>query len=75
MFVESLRRFKEEAKELDLSEAYKRACPMYNGRLEHTFIVLKESQTAQCSGANKEPLGAKRPAPDEEHGDSKRKAV
>lgn len=62
--------------EMELAEAYKKARPMYEGRMEHTFIVLKEGDVAEVTGANLEPLGAKRPAPDEpESGSSKKKAI
>ena len=41
---------------------------MYKGRLEHTFVVLKdkESDSQPTSGSNNEPLGNKRPADPEE---------
>ncbi len=60
---------------IDLTEAYKKAKPMYNGRLEHTFVVLKEDRDGEViiSGANSEPVGAKRPAPDDAMTSSKRK--
>ena len=67
LFVEALRRYSEESRGLtahDLREAYKRARPMYSGRLEHTFIVLKDTEGLMDgpSGANREPVGQKRPA-------------
>ena len=83
MFVEALRRYANEARLLtvaDLSEAYKRARPMYAGRLEHTFVVLKDSLAdgaEETSGANREPVGQKRRAPptDPDQGaNSKKKA-
>ncbi len=75
LFVEALRKFEEEAKLIDLTEAYKKAKPMYNGRLEHTFVVLKEEKGGEViiSGANSEPVGVKRPAQDGEMTSSKRK--
>lgn len=74
--MEALRRFKNEAKEMDLSEAYRRAKPMYNGRLEHTFVVLKEGVNVEPgTGANSEPIGLKRPAPSDDNSESKRKAM
>ncbi len=65
---------------MDLSEAYKKALPMYSGRLEHTFVVLKddtapEKGEGQTTGSNAEPVGQKRPAPDNEEGKSKRMAL
>lgn len=62
LFAESIKRFPEEICQADLSEAYKRAFPMFKGRMEHTFIVLKEIDSAPISsGANNVPLGNKRP--------------
>lgn len=75
LYVESLKRFKAEAKEMDLTEAYKKARPMYDGRLEHTFVILKEGAEATVSGSNQEPLGNKRPAEGDESGAMKRKAI
>lgn len=59
LFVEALRKYNEEIKRLDLSEAYKKALPMYAGRLERTFVVLKEGQTGEplITGGNREPIG------------------
>lgn len=75
LFVESLKRFKVESKEMDLTEAYRKAKPMYEGRLEHTFVVLKEGVEPTATGSNQEPLGNKRPAEEGESGSVKRKAV
>ena len=65
LYVEALRKFPEELKRVDYTEAYKKARPMYNGRMERTFVVLKEegTQGEQFSGGNREPLG-KRPLDD-----------
>jgi len=66
LYVEALRKFEEEAKRMDLTEAYKRARPMYNGRLERTFAVLKDegpgNQSGVVTGGNSEPVGNKRPS-------------
>lgn len=75
LYVEALKRFKALIPEVDLSEAYKKARPMYDGRMEHTFVVLKENQDSVASGSNQEPLGNKRPAGDDGAGSSKRKNV
>ncbi len=62
LYIEALRNFEAECKKIDLTEAYKKAKPMYNGRLERTFVLLKEEEgTAAVSGGNAEPLGLKRP--------------
>ncbi len=58
LYVEALRKFKDETAKINLDEAYKKALPMYAGRLEHTFVLLKEADGAEpVSGVNKEPLG------------------
>lgn len=77
LYVEALKRFKVEAKEMDLDEAYKRARPMYNGRMEHTFVVLRESRDSEepRTGANAEPIGNKRPAPEDDGINPKKKAM
>jgi len=64
LYVEALRKFEEKCKKIDLTEAYKRAKPMYNGRLERTFAILKDegTQTEMMTGANMEPVGQKRPS-------------
>jgi hypothetical protein len=75
LYVESLRRFQAECAKLDLSEAYKKAGQNFRGRLEHTFVVLKdpaEGSGEAASGSNKEPLGKKRPAEGDD-GSSKNK--
>jgi hypothetical protein len=69
LYVEAIRKFGLCLEEADLSEAYKRALPMYSGRLRRTFIVLgdrdeRNPYSKNVSGANKEPLGAKRPGTD-----------
>ncbi len=74
LYVESLRRFQSESATLDLSEAYKKAGQNFRGRLEHTFVVLKDQEESgmTASGSNREPLGKKRQAEDES-GSSKSK--
>lgn len=53
---------------MDYTEAYKKARPMYNGRMEHTFVVLKEEGVASenVTVGNREPMG-KRPLEDGNH--------
>ncbi len=76
LYVESIRKFAAEVKEIDLTEAYRRARPAYEGRMEHTFIVLKEAAHEQCaSGSNQEPVGNKRPGASGLEGASKRPAI
>ena len=78
LFVEALRRYADEARMLtpsDLSEAYKRARPMYSGRLEHTYVVLKDDvHPEDVSGSNKEPIGGKRRASPTRDFQNKKKA-
>lgn len=75
LYVEALRRFKMEATDMNLDEAYKRAKPVYDGRLEHTFIVLKENHDVQkATGANQEPIGLKRRSTVVDEGGLKKKA-
>ena len=51
---------KDECRRVDLTEAYKRAKPMYNGRLERTFVLLKEEGVdVLVTGSNTEPVGTK----------------
>ena len=61
LYVEAIRKFEKEVKELDLSEAYRRARPAFIGRLERTFIVLKDTVgvVVEASGSNMEPIGEK----------------
>lgn len=76
LYVEAIRKFPEEVKEMDLTEAYRRAKPAYAGRMEHTFIVLKEdTEEPTTSGSNQEPIGTKRPGSGDLGGASKRPAV
>ncbi len=64
--MEAIRKFGSLADEmeLDLSEAYKKALPMYASRLRRTFILLGDRDDSNPSfkgtGANKEPIGEKR---------------
>lgn len=76
MFVESLRRFPKECARMDLTEAYKRAKPMFDGRLEHTFVVLKDEhvvteQAEKASGSNRVPIGKKRGADEDKNSGGK----
>ncbi len=76
LYVEAIRKFVDEVKEIDLTEAYRRAKPAYVGRMEHTFIVLKETEEEKAvSGSNQEPLGNKRPGSGDMGGASKRHAT
>ncbi len=62
LYVDALTKFEKEAKELDLTEAYKRARPSFSGKLERTFIILKDNvdeDVEMVSGANTEPIGPK----------------
>lgn len=73
LFVEALRKYSEETKSADFSEAYKLALPIFKDRLEQTFIVLKDSKdgsdaekgagTSAATGSNQVPIGNKRSAP------------
>jgi len=76
LYVEALRRYEEELGRLDLTEAYKKALPVYKGRLEHSFVVLKDDvgDVPQATGGNNEPIGQKRKPTDTEGGNSKKKA-
>lgn len=61
LYVEALRKFPEEVKLMDLKDAYKKALPTYAGRLDHTFVILKDSEAEKyASGSNNVPLGNKR---------------
>lgn len=74
LYVEALRKFETEARRADLTEAYKKAKPMYNGRMERTFVLLKEedaSGAGPLSGVNREPIG-KRPSETQYENDPKR---
>ncbi len=62
LYVEALSTFEKEAKELDLTEAYKRARPSFNGKLERTFLILKDTvdeDVEMVTGSNTEPIGSK----------------
>jgi hypothetical protein len=62
LYVEALTKFEKEAKEIDLTDAYKRARPGFTGKLERTFIILKDNQdedVEMVSGSNAEPIGQK----------------
>ena len=50
-------------KSLHLEEAYKLALPVFKGRLEQTFIVLKDAEVEKvATGSNNVPMGIKRTA-------------
>ncbi len=60
MYVEAVRKFEKEVKEVDLTDAYKKARPAFTGRLERTFLVLKDNEGEAeplVTGSNAEPLG------------------
>ena len=81
LYVEALRKYSEDIAKADLVEAYRKAKPMYDGRLERTFVVLKEESDLNgvrpypLSGSNQEPVGSKRLLPDQAGGSSKRPAL
>ena len=79
LYVEALKRYSQEVSQMDLREAYKLAHPVYTGRLEHTFIVLKDTPQGgpdqATTGPNNEPIGgSKRAASPSNHDWSKRRA-
>jgi hypothetical protein len=65
MYIEALQKFKTEARNLDLTEAYTKARPAFTGKLERNFILLKDKPgeetpmdvEAIATGANAEPVG------------------
>jgi hypothetical protein len=61
LYVEALSKFEEEAKEMDLSEAYRRALPAFKGKLERTFVILKDNreEDPMVTGSNAEPVKEK----------------
>ncbi len=59
LYVEALTKFEKEAREFDLTDAYKRARPSFTGKLECTFMILKDNPgeaEEMASGANAEPV-------------------
>lgn len=63
LYVEAIRKFPDEVRAMNLDEAYKLARNQYQGRMEHTFIVLKEgveSARTMTTGANNVPVAGKR---------------
>ncbi len=64
MYIEALQKFEADTKNLDLSEAYKKARPAFTGKLERSFILLKDKPGEEmpmdtesiATGANAEPL-------------------
>lgn len=66
LFVEAMRKFATEMKEVNLTEAYRLALPTFKDRLEQVFVVLKDSESEKMlSGSNAVPIGNKRPAEDQ----------
>ncbi len=60
LYVEALQKFEKEAREIDLTEAYRRARPAFTGKLERTFIILKDKEGEEepmVTGSNTEPIG------------------
>lgn len=58
LYVEAIRKFQKECRNVDFSEAYKKARPNFVGRMETNFIVLldKEGEETVVSGSNAVPL-------------------
>ncbi len=62
LYVDAIQKFETEAKELDLTEAYKKARPSFTGKLERSFILLKDNpgeeqpMETEATGANLEPI-------------------
>ena len=56
-FIDSVARFGDLLMPLDLAPAYKRAGDTFKGSMEHYFILLKEDDASNTSGANQFPLG------------------
>jgi hypothetical protein len=64
MYMEAIQKFEADTKDLDLTEAYKKAKPAFTGRLERTFVLLKDNPGEEepmdlgnvATGANLEPL-------------------
>jgi hypothetical protein len=64
LYVEAVQKFEAEARGLDLTEAYKKAKPAFTGKLERSFILLKDNPGEEqpmeiesaATGANLEPL-------------------
>jgi hypothetical protein len=61
LYVEAIQKFGMEA-ELDLTEAYKKARPSFIGKMERSFILLKDKpgeeqpMEVEATGANLEPI-------------------
>ncbi len=64
MYVDAIKKYGTEPQALDLSEAYKKAKPAFTGKLERSFILLKDNPGEEeamdldsiATGANLEPL-------------------
>ncbi len=64
LYVEAILKFEAETKELDLTEAYKKARPSFIGKMERSFILLKDAPGEEqpmetesaATGANLEPI-------------------
>jgi hypothetical protein len=62
LYVDAMRKFEKETREIDLTEAYKKARPAFAGKLEQTFIILKdnvEEEDQMLTGSNAEPIANK----------------
>ncbi len=77
LYVEAVRKYREELKEVDFEQCYKLALPMFKDRLEQTFLVLKDSEipVATVTGSNQVPIGSKRQAETNESNSPKRPAT
>ncbi len=64
MYIDAIKKFVNDSTVLDLSEAYKKAKPAFTGKLERSFILLKDNPGEEeemdldsiATGANLEPL-------------------
>jgi hypothetical protein len=64
LYIEPVQKYGTEPQALNLTEAYKKAKPAFTGRLERSFILLKDNPGEEgavdidsvATGANLEPL-------------------
>ncbi len=64
VYIDAIKKFVSDPTVLDLSEAYKKAKPAFTGKLERSFILLKDNPGEEeemdldsiATGANLEPL-------------------
>jgi hypothetical protein len=64
LYIDAVQKYAPEPKELNLTEAYKKAKPSFTGKLERHFILLKDNPGEEeamdldsvATGANLEPL-------------------